>query len=84
MASVTDTRLMVACPECNRFWAADAAPGCSLPEHASRHRSFEFHLHRSALQLPDGTPVILVSFDPIASYERLQRPDFGLYLDQRW
>ena len=81
---MTETRLMVACPECNLFWAADAAPGCSLPEHASRHRSFEFHLHRTALQLPDGTVLMPVSFDTTAPYQRMERPDFGLYLDQRW
>jgi protein-tyrosine phosphatase len=34
--------------------------------------------------LPDGTPVVAVSFDAADPYGREQPPDYGLYLDHRW
>jgi hypothetical protein len=42
------------------------------------------HSHRSAIQLPDGTTVVAVSFDADDPYGREHAPDFGLYLDARW
>ena len=41
------------------------------------------HRHRTPVELPDGTTVVGVSFDP--TYERTETtPAFGLYLDERW
>lgn len=42
------------------------------------------HLHRSAVALPDGTPLTPVSFDLENPYIREERPDFGLYFDPCW
>lgn len=42
------------------------------------------HLHRSVVQLPDGTHVTAVSYDASDPYGRDEPPDFGLYLDRRW
>jgi hypothetical protein len=42
------------------------------------------HVHRSVVQLPDGTTVTAVSFDANDPYRRDEPPDFGLYLDARW
>lgn len=43
----------------------------------------DLHVHRTTVELPDGTPVTAVSFigDP---YSRDAAPAFGLYLDARW
>jgi len=49
-----------------------------------QHREFGFHVHRSAVALPDGTEVTAVSFDPTQPYERQDPPDFGLYFDPLW
>jgi hypothetical protein len=40
------------------------------------------HVHLDSVNLPDGTTVVAVSFNP--AYERDGVPDFGLYLDERW
>ena len=42
------------------------------------------HVHRSAVRLPDGTPVTAVSYDTSDPYRRDEPPAFGLYLDGRW
>lgn len=42
------------------------------------------HRHRSPVALPDGTSIVGVSFDEAAAYDRVEPPDFGLYLDHRW
>lgn len=78
-----ETRVIVACGEHKVFWQPDAeAPACTDAEH--QHRRIEVHLHRTVVPLPDGTKVTASSFDPIDPYARDRRPDFGLYLDQRW
>lgn len=47
-------------------------------------RTYEVHVHRDLVRLPDGTPITAVSFDPADPYARARDPDFGLYLDPRW
>lgn len=47
-------------------------------------QTYEVHVHRDLVRLPDGTPITAVSFDPLDPYGRDQPPDFGLYLDPRW
>jgi len=42
------------------------------------------HRHRSPVVLPDGTELMVVSFDESDAYGRERLPDFGLYLDARW
>jgi hypothetical protein len=81
---MTEIRPVTACPDCGLFWAAASEPSCTVAEHVSRHRRFELHVHRSAVTLPDGTEVWAVSFDAASPYERVSRPDYGLYLDRRW
>jgi hypothetical protein len=73
---------MIACPSCATYWTANARPSCNDPAHL--HTRFELHMHRTAIALPDGTPVVPVSFDPDDPYTRDTPPDFGLYLDDRW
>jgi protein-tyrosine phosphatase len=80
---MTETRLVVACAECQVHWyVGHEAPGCTDPDH--RHQQFELHRHRSVVALPDGTEVTAVSFDATDPYARDRSPDYGLYLDHRW
>jgi hypothetical protein len=79
---MTETRRMMACPGSGLYWEVGGHPACSAQDH--QHVEFGFHLHRSALALPDGTEITAVSFDPMQPYERQDPPDFGLYLDPRW
>ena len=44
----------------------------------------ELHVHRTAVELPDGTVVTAVSFLGDDPYGRDAAPAFGLYLDARW
>lgn len=76
------SRPMIACPSCATYWAAEATASCTDPTHA--RTPFELHVHRDAVALPDGTPLVAVSFDPDEPYVRDATPDFGLYLDRRW
>ena len=78
-----ETRVVVACAECQVHWyVAHEPPKCSEPGHD--HRQFEVHRHRTVVTLPDGTHVTAASFDPIDPYTRVRRPDYGLYLDCCW
>ena len=80
---MTETRLVLACAECQVHWYMDSEPAkCTDPDHT--HHRFEVHRHRSVVVLPDGTGVIAVSFDATDPYGRDQPPDCGLYLDHRW
>jgi hypothetical protein len=73
---------MVACPHTGSYWCVTSAPLCADPAHD--HRSFDLHIHRSVIVLPDGTEITPVSFDPEQPYARDEPPNFGLYLDPRW
>jgi hypothetical protein len=53
-------------------WAAAGRPGPQV------------HVHRTAVELADGTSVTGVSFVGGDPYIRDPAPDFGLYLDARW
>lgn len=44
----------------------------------------ERHVHRSAVELGDGTPVTAVSYLGADPYDRDAVPAYGLYLDDRW
>jgi len=75
--------LVVACTETGLYWdpAVEAAK-CTDDDH--RHQVFEVHRHLDLVDLPDGTTLTAVSFDPAGPYSRDPAPDFGLYLDPRW
>jgi len=79
---VTETTVVVVCPECGTFWPEGGEPLCADPAHG-RHLH-EMHRHRTPVRLPDGTTVTAVSFDAADPYARDRRPDHGLYLDERW
>jgi hypothetical protein len=80
---MTETRVIMACTDCQVHWSADDEPAkCSDPNH--KHQAFEVHRHRTVVILPDGTAVTAVSFDGTNPYERDDPPDYGLYLDPRW
>lgn len=79
---MTETRVMLACRQCQTYWAANAELGCADQNHD--HQEFELHLHRSAVTLPDGTQLTPMSFDAADPYSREQFPNFGLYVDRRW
>jgi hypothetical protein len=79
----TDTRVVLVCAERGVHWYdGEASPPCTDATH--EHGRFEVHRHRSTVVLPDGTTVTAVSFDPLDPYGRAERPDFGVYLDDRW
>jgi len=77
------TRVVVICNQCGAFWdpAAEAAP-CTDSTH--EHSTFDSHLHRTGVVMPDGTEVTAVSFGSADPYAREVTPDFGLNLDGRW
>ena len=75
---------MLVCPQCLIDWPAGGAPACGDPGHQGGHRRYDLHWHRSPIALPDGTPVVPVSFYAGDPYGRNERPDYGLYLDPRW
>jgi hypothetical protein len=77
-----ETRVLVACVECQVYWKANGPTKCSNPAHT--HRQYEVHRHRSVVVLPDGTAITAVSFDTENPYARDRIPDYGLYLDHRW
>lgn len=78
----TDICVVVACNQCQVHWLLGDPTACGTPGHV--HQRFELHRHRTAVALPDGTLVTGVSFDDRDPYGRTQRPDYGLYLDERW
>lgn len=51
---------------------------------AGRPSPPERHVHRTRVILPDGTPIIGVSFVDEDPYARDVEPSFGLYFDERW
>lgn len=65
-------------------WVPGSAPACLDSEHGGEHRIIDLHLHRSQIQLPDGSPITPVSFYPGDPYGRDRVPEYGLYLDPRW
>jgi hypothetical protein len=80
---VIDTRPVVACAQCQVHWNLELEEAkCTDPDHT--HQRFGVHLHRSVVELPDGTEVTAVSFDVTDPYVREQPPDYGLYLDLKW
>jgi len=74
--------MVTVCVECRLSWPVDGQALCSDAGHT--HGPWEVHRHVSEVRLPDETCVTAVSFDEAAPYERESRPDFGLYLDERW
>ncbi len=78
-----ETRIVIACSGCGTFWDPAAEPAACTDSSHEHHR-FESHLHRSRVVLPDATDVTAVSFGSADPYAREARPDFGLYLDERW
>jgi protein-tyrosine phosphatase len=80
--SVLEVHTVTVCVDCQIAWPVDGEAGCTDADHS--HRPWEVHRHVSEVQLPDGTCVTAVSFAAAAPYERETRPDFGLYLDERW
>jgi hypothetical protein len=79
---VLEVRTIMVCADCPTSWELDARPACDDTSH--RRGPWEVHLHRSPVELPDGTTVIAVSFDVADPYRRDDMPSFGLYLDERW
>ena len=80
---MTETRLVLACVVCGVHWYPEGESArCIDPGHA--HQQFEVHRHRSPVTLPDGTQITAESFDALDPYGRDERPDYGLYLDDRW
>lgn len=80
---MSDTTVIVACPERRVFWYLGAEPA-ACTDSAHQHRRHETHRHLNRLELPDGSPVTAASFHALDPYARDRRPDFGLYLDPRW
>src|SRR5436309_7018365 len=80
---MAETTPIVFCRECGIMWGARGdEPGCSDQSH--NHFESLIHRHRTPVRLPDGSGLMVVSFDPNDPYTREERPDFGLYLDRRW
>jgi hypothetical protein len=80
---VADTRVVVACGQCQVHWYRDyESAKCTELDH--EHRVFDVHRHRSVVTLPDGSAVTAVSFDALDPYGRDTPPDYGLYLDRQW
>jgi hypothetical protein len=80
---VVDVTIVMACAERRLSWPVDARePGCTDPTH--NHFEYQVHRHRTPVHLPDGSRIVAVSFDSSDPYSREARPDFGLYLAQRW
>jgi hypothetical protein len=74
---------VVACAETGLYWETGfEAAKCTDRGH--RHQVFEVHRHLDLVDLPDGTSLTAISFDPVDPYVRQPDPDFGLYLDPRW
>jgi len=78
-----ETRFVIVCSQCGTFWDPAAEPA-SCTDASHDHHRFESHLHRDRVVLPDRTEVTAVSFGSADPYARELRPDFGLYLDERW
>ena len=51
---------------------------------AAGRPAIEIHHHRDAVVLPDGSTVLAASLIGPDPDDRLDPPDFGLYLDERW
>ena len=81
---MVETRPVAVCTRCMRDWVPGSAPACQEVDHLEAHRTFDLHLHRSEVVLPDGTSIMPVSFYPGDPYGRNRSPDYGLYLDRRW
>lgn len=79
---VVDITIVMACEERRLSWPVELEPSCSDPTH--NHFEYEVHRHRTPVILPDGSGIVAMSFDSSDPYGRETRPEFGLYLDQRW
>jgi hypothetical protein len=81
--AVFERRIVLVCTERDAVWVDGSdEPGCADATH--EHLRFEIHVHRTPVELPDGTTVAAASFDDRDPYVRDVPPEFGLYLDARW
>jgi hypothetical protein len=80
---MVETRIVISCGQCGVFWDPACEPA-ACEDSSHEHRRSDSHLHRSRVVLPDSTEVTAVSFGSADPYARGSRPDFGLYLDERW
>ncbi len=80
---MSETSVIVVCPERRVFWYPGAEPAkCTEPGH--QHELREMHRHLDTVELPDGNRVTAASFHALDPYARDRQPDHGLYLDRRW
>ena len=77
------TSMLTVCVTCRVGWPEGGEPTCTAPEE-HEHRPFESHRHWTPVMLPNGAELWAVSFDADDPYTRDRRPDFGLYLDEKW
>ena len=74
------TRQITFCRVCQSFWDSTAEPSCTDPAHPKANHVM--HVHEDSVTLPGGAVIVAASHDE--GYQRDIRPDFGLYLDDRW
>jgi hypothetical protein len=80
---MVETRIVIVCRQSGAFWdPAGEAALCMDVSHD--HHRITSHLHRTRVEMPDGTDVTAVSYGSVDPYARETLPDFGLYLDDRW
>lgn len=75
-------RPIIVCRSWRTFWDVGGSAACRESDHV--HAEREMHVHRDEVVLPNGTTVVAATFDERNPYDRDVRPDFGLYLDDRW
>jgi hypothetical protein len=80
---VTDTRVVVVCADCGVHWY-ELGETAQCADATHEHHRVEVHRHRGQVALPDRTAVTAASFDALDPYGRVEQPDYGLYLDDRW
>jgi hypothetical protein len=79
-SKVKGQQRITACGECGVFWGEAEEPACVDPAHPQTLHAL--HVHEDEVTFADGTTIVAVSFEE--PYERVVRPEFGLYLDPRW
>jgi len=77
-----ESTIVTSCRQCRTFWPAGSAPQCTDASHD--HAEHTVHRHHDRVTIADGVEVVAASFDMTDPYRRRERPDFGLYLDDRW
>ena len=77
------TRTGFVCRDSGAWWIDGAEPP-ACTDVAHEHQTFEVHVHRDEVELPDGTRLTAVTFDRVDPYAREHHPDHGLYLDATW